>query len=167
MKSGYIRTLFAFLLLLPIWASADLLLGRVVGVADGDTVTVLDAAKVQYKIRLMGIDAPEKKMPYGQRAKEHLSTLVFGKQVRVEYHKQDKYGRIVGKVAVDGLDANLAQIKAGLAWHYKQYEREQSETDQQVYANAEAEARDERAGLWADPTPVPPWDWRKQQRRKD
>ena len=96
--------------------------GRVVGVADGDTVTVLDASRQQHKIRLMGIDAPEKRMPYGNRSKQSLSDLIFDRQVQVEYNKKDRYGRTVGKIIVDGVDANLAQIKAGMAWHYKQYQ---------------------------------------------
>jgi len=166
-KSGYIRTLFIVMLLLSGQSSADLLRGRVVGVADGDTVTVLNVSNVQHKIRLMGIDAPEKKMPYGQRSKEHLSQLVFGKQVAVEYHKKDRYGRIVGKIEVNGSDANLGQIQAGMAWHYKQYEREQPEEDRRVYSMAEMDAHNARAGLWAAPDPVPPWDWRKQQRSRD
>lgn len=138
--------------------------GRVVGVADGDTVTVLDAEKVQHKIRLSGIDAPEKKQPFGQRSKESLSDLVFSKSVTVETDKRDKYGRNVGKVLVDGIDANLEQVKRGLAWHYKQYQREQSPTDQQSYAAAEIEARAAKLGLWRDPEKVPPWEFRHKKK---
>lgn len=141
-------------------AYADILNGRVVGVADGDTVTVLDASNTQFKIRLMGIDAPEKKMPYGNRSKQSLSDLVFNRQVQVEYSKKDRYGRTVGKIIVDGVDANLAQIKAGMAWHYKQYQREQSEVDRAAYAQAEDDARAAKRGLWTDADPVPPWEWR-------
>ena len=141
--------------------------GRVVGVADGDTVTVLDASRQQHKIRLIGIDAPEKKMPYGNRSKQSLSDLIFDRQVQVEYNKKDRYGRTVGKIIVDGVDANLAQIKAGMAWHYKQYQREQSVEDRDTYAQAEVEARASKRGLWKDADPVPPWDWRKQQKKKD
>ena len=135
--------------------------------ADGDTVTVLDAAHQQHKIRLMGIDAPEKKMPWGNRSKQSLSDLVFNHQVQIEYSKKDKYGRTVGKIIVDGVDANLAQIKAGMAWHYKQYQREQSVADRAAYAQAEEEARASKRGLWKDTDPVPPWDWRKRQKNKD
>lgn len=162
------RILFlAALLLFANATAADTLLGRVVGVTDGDTVTVLDATNTQFKIRLMGIDAPEKKMAFGQKSKEHLSDLVFNKQVEVEYSKRDKYGRTVGKILVEGVDANLEQVKAGLAWHYKQYQREQSPDDQLSYAQAEEQARAETRGLWYDADPTPPWDWRKQQRNKD
>ena len=147
--------------------NAEILSGRVVGVADGDTVTVLDASNTQYKIRLMGIDAPEKKMPYGNRSKQSLSDMVFDKQVQVEYSKKDKYGRTVGKIIVEGVDANLAQIKAGMAWHYKQYQREQSVEDRAAYAQAEGDARASRRGLWKDADSVPPWDWRKRQKKID
>jgi endonuclease YncB( thermonuclease family) len=146
---------------------AEMLNGRVVGVADGDTVTVLDASRQQHKIRLMGIDAPEKKMPFGNRSKQSLSDLVFDRQVQVEYNKKDRYGRTLGKIIVDGVDANLAQIKAGMAWHYKQYQREQSVEDRAAYAQAEEEARASKRGLWKDAGPVPPWEWRKQQKKKD
>ena len=93
--------------------------GKVVGVTDGDTIKVLDASLVQRNVRLSGIDAPEKRMPFGQRSMESHSDLVFGKQVQVEGDKEDRYGRLVGKVLVNGRDANLAQVKAGMAWHYR------------------------------------------------
>lgn len=146
---------------------ADTIQGRVVSIADGDTVTVLDATNTQWKIRLMGIDAPEKKMPFGQRSKDNLSDLVFNKQVSVEYSKQDRYGRTVGKILFNGIDANLEQIKAGMAWHYKQYQREQSPNERVIYTEAEEMARAGRKGLWIDAEPTPPWDWRKQQKNKE
>lgn len=149
----------ALLLSLPSWA--DILKGRVVGISDGDTVTVLDASKTQFKIRLQGIDAPEKKQAFGNKSKEVLSTWLFNNQVTVEYSKKDKYGRILGKILVDGIDANLEQIKSGMSWHYKKYQNEQSENDRNLYAQAEAQAQEEKRGLWADPDPVPPWEWRK------
>lgn len=103
---------------------------------------------------------PEKAQPCGQRSKEHLSQSVFGKQVAIETNKTDKYGRKVGKILVNGVDANLEQVRAGLAWHCKEYAREQSATDRDTYARAEAAARATRVGLWNDARPVPPWDWR-------
>ena len=102
-------------------AMAATLVGRVVGVADGDTVTVLDSANQQFKIRLAGIDAPEKRQAFGQRSKQSLSVMVMGRDVRVEYQGRDRYGRIVGKVLVEGMDARLAQVRSGMAWHYKKY----------------------------------------------
>ena len=139
---------------------ADTLLGKVISVADGDTITILDDTQTQHKIRLTGIDAPEKKQPFGQRSKQSLSDLVFAKTVTVETNKVDKYKRNVGKVLVDGLDANLVQVQRGFAWHYKAYEREQSTIDRKAYAVAESEARAARRGLWADSEPVPPWEFR-------
>lgn len=155
------------LILLSATVAADTFQGRVVSIADGDTVTVLDASQTQHKIRLMGIDAPEKKQPFGQHSKQHLSDLVFNKQVSVEYSKQDRYGRTVGKVLVNGVDANLEQVKAGMAWHYKAYQREQSAGDRVAYARAEEQAREGRLGLWFDSDPTAPWDWRREQKDKD
>lgn len=106
-------------------ALADLYTGRVVAISDGDTLTVLDAEKVQHKVRLSGIDAPEKRQPFGNVSRQHLADLLFGRDVAVEYHKVDRYGRQLGKVLVADVDANLAQVSAGLAWHYMHYEREQ------------------------------------------
>ncbi len=167
MKPHFTRILLLVApLMLASASTADTLHGRVVGVSDGDTVTVLDATNTQFIIRLMGIDAPEKKQAFGNISKEHLSGLVFNKPVAVEYTKQDKYGRTVGKITINGVDANLEQIIAGLAWHYKKYQREQSEADRTIYAQAEEEARVTKRGLWFDTDPAPPWDWRKQQKHK-
>ncbi|MHB9100772.1 MAG: thermonuclease family protein [Sulfuricella sp.] len=134
--------------------------GNVVGVADGDTITVLDADKVQHKIRLTGIDAPEKKQPFGNRSKQSLSDMVFSKIVSVETVKRDRYGRELGKVLAGGMDVNLEQVRAGLAWHYKAYERTQSAMDRQAYADTENEAKAAKRGLWVDADPMPPWEWR-------
>lgn len=146
--------------LLPAAARAELLEGLVVAVADGDTLTVLDDAKTQHRIRLSGIDAPERRQPFGTVSRQHLADAVFQRRVVVEFGKTDRYGRLVGKVLLDGEDECLAQITAGLAWHYKQYQREQSPEDRQTYAAAEDAARAARLGLWRDPDPVPPWEWR-------
>lgn len=141
-------------------AVASTLVGKVIGVLDGDTIEVLDSDKVPRRVRLAGIDAPEKAQPFGQRSKQNLSDLVFGKHVEVDGSKIDKYGRTVGKVLVSGADANLAQVKTGFAWHYKQYASEQNAVDRALYAHAEDEARGSRVGLWRDPKPMAPWDWR-------
>ena len=146
--------------LLALPSQAELISGRVVHVADGDTVTVLDASKVQHKIRLAGIDAPEKSQAYGERSRESLAELVANRMVIVDTDKQDRYGRRVGKVLVAGKDVNVEQIRRGLAWFYRHYERELSDTDRQGYDRAEEEARVYRRGLWADPNPVPPWEFR-------
>jgi endonuclease YncB( thermonuclease family) len=138
----------------------------VVGVSDGDTVTLLDGLRAQHRIRLAGIDAPEKTQPYGDASKRHLSSMVFGKTVRVEFEKHDHYGRVVGKIMQDGHDASLEQLRVGLAWHYKQYQREQSSEDRSAYAEVEQEAQQAQAGLWRDPAAVAPWTWRLEQRAK-
>ena len=136
------RKIFACLLLaLACAAHAETITGRVVGVADGDTLTVLDADKVQHKIRLAGIDAPEKKQAFGNRSKESRSDLAFGKAVEVETEKRDRYGRQIGKVLVNGRDANLVQIERGMAWFYRQYQREQSINDRRLYEAAEDAAK--------------------------
>ena len=142
------------------FASADTLTGRVVRVTDGDTIVILDSANVQYKIRLKGIDAPERGQPFGSRSRENLSRLVAGRFVTIDYDKKDRYGRIVGIVKVDDVDACLQQIDDGLAWHYKKYEKGQTAPDRVRYSSGEIEARENRRGLWVDPAPVPPWEWR-------
>ncbi len=91
------------------------------GIADGDTLTILDTSNQQHRIRLYGIDAPEKKQPFGSRSKQNLAALAFAKHAVVEWTKPDRYGRIIGKVIVDGQDVGLRQIEAGLAWWYRKY----------------------------------------------
>jgi endonuclease YncB( thermonuclease family) len=124
--------------------------GKVVGVSDGDTLIVLTPEKQQIKVRLAEIDAPEKSQAYGQRSKQSLSDLVFGKQVRVKQQDRDRYGRVVGRVYVGSLDINAEQVKRGMAWVYRKYAR-----DQALYA-LERQARGAKRGLWADPHAIPP-----------
>ena len=158
-------------------AHAEMLSGHVVGVTDGDTITVLDIERRQHKIRLAGIDAPERAkndedegQPFGQRSKENLARLVFKKEVRVDWTKRDRFKRIVGKVWVQPpdcptcpmtLDAGHAQITVGLAWWYRKYAKEQPPADRGAYSFSETEARAKRVGLWQDPEPIPPWEWRR------
>ena len=145
-------------------ALAATLAGRVVGVSDGDTVTVLTAENRQFKIRLSGIDAPEKKQPFGAYAKETLARQLFDQQVVIEWSKTDRYGRIIGKIEVDGVDANLEQIREGSAWVYTQYLRELPAEDRKLYLEAERQAKSERRGLWRDNEPESPWQWRRELR---
>lgn len=145
-------------------AYADVLSGRVVGVADGDTITVLDSTNTQHKIRLGGIDAPEKKQAFGNVSKKSLSDLVFNKNVDVEWRKVDRYGRKVGKVMVNEEDINLEQINRGLAWFYKKYKGELEHEDRITYEQAQQEAEANQVGLWIDQSPIPPWDFRKNQK---
>lgn len=161
----FASALFLFATLLAAQCvQADTIEGRVVGIIDGDTITVLDSSNRQYKIRFAGIDAPEKSQPYGQEAKEYLSDLVFNRQVTVETEKVDRYLRPVGKVLVEGRDTNLAMVVAGYAWHYKKYQAEQSPDDRLLYDSAEKEARAARRGLWEDPDPIPPSEWRARKK---
>ena len=143
---------------------ADILDGRVIGVADGDTITLLDSTNTQYKVRLSGIDAPEKKQQFGQVAKQSLSDLVYDKTVQVDWSKHDRYGRTVGKVLLNKQDVNLEQVKRGLAWHYKKYQKEQPFEDRLTYIQAQEAAIQGKLGLWVEPEPIAPWDWRKANR---
>lgn len=159
-------TFFLISLLACSPVQAGIIAGTVVRITDGDTVVVLGANKVQYKIRLVGIDAPEKKQAYGQKSKENLSDLVAGKFVVVEYDKLDRYKRVLGKILLNSKDMNLEQVESGMAWHYKKYQKEQSQSDRMQYSEAEVDARNAKRGLWYDPDPIPPWDYRKLKKPK-
>jgi len=135
--------------------------GTIVGVADGDTVTLLDASKTQHRIRLDGIDAPERTQPYGQRARQSLADLAHGRTAHADCPKVDRYGRAVCRVIVDGVDIGFEQIRRGFAWHYVKYAHEQRQSDRASYALAEHEARLAQTGLWSFSDPTPPWDYRR------
>ena len=156
----------SILALLPLWfpVNADYLRCpcKVVKVLDGDTVHVLDQSKTKHKIQLAGIDAPEEKQTYGKKSSNNLKRLVAGKNVEVEYFKRDRYGRIIGKLIKDSQDINLLQVKQGYAWHYKNYQADQSQLDRVLYTSAEEEARKKTIGLWASPA-IPLWDFRRKQ----
>ena len=139
--------------------------GIVVGVSDGDTVTVLDHQQVQHRIRLLGIDAPEKNQPFGKVAKQVLSDRIFNQEVAVHTTGIDRYKRTLGKIVLNGVDQNLALIQEGVAWHYAHYSKNQFPGDAATYADAERTARQNQIGLWRDPKPTPPWDWRRSRRR--
>ena len=154
------KSLLFLVLCLATCVHAVELRGKVVGVSDGDTVTVLDAERRQYKVRLAGIDAPEKAQAFGQASKTSLSDQIFGREVAVTWDKRDRYGRIIGKISVDRQDVCLEQIRRCMAWHYKQYARAQTPDDRGSYAEAEVAARAARVGLWQDVSSVAPWKWR-------
>lgn len=165
-KNDFNRALLAIALtVLAPSSHADTLTGRVVGIADGDTLTLLDATNTQHKIRLAGIDSPEKGQAFGQACKQSLSDLAYNRIVAVETSKLDRYGRMIGKVLVNGQDVNLEQVRRGCGWHYKKYQNEQSLDDRLSYNAAEESARAGKVGLWADNEPVPPWEWRKARRK--
>ena len=146
-----------FFAVLPPVVSAELY-GRVVGISDGDTITVL-AQSVPHKIRLSGIDCPEKSQAYGQVAKEFTAAHCFGKDVKVEYSAYDKYRRIIGEVILpDGQNLSDLLLENGYAWWYRRYS-----TDEQRH-ELEDNARRLRMGLWSDSEPLPPWDYRKARR---
>ncbi|MEP6608102.1 MAG: thermonuclease family protein [Burkholderiaceae bacterium] len=145
-------------------ASGAELDGTIVRVADGDTVTLLDAGKTQHRIRLDGIDAPERTQPYGQRARQSLVALAHGRAARAECPKVDRYGREVCRVVVDGVDVGLEQIRRGFAWHYLKYAHEQRADDRSSYARAETQARAAHSGLWSFSDPTPPWEYRRLQK---
>ena len=169
------QTLIVLVLLLPLSVWGNTLEGKVIKVADGDTVTIVDDKGDNHRIRLGGLDAPEKDQPYGSESTKNLEWLVYDKLVTVEYEKRDRYGRVIGKVLVNPqgdvfclaidcvrkVDAGLEQIKAGLAWHYKKYQKEQSREDRKLYSKAEREARKQKVGLWFDDEPTTPWVWRR------
>jgi endonuclease YncB( thermonuclease family) len=147
--------------------------GKVVAVTDGDTIKILDANRVQHKIRLTGIDAPEKAQPFGNASRKNLASMVAGRDVRIETVKNDRYGRVLGKVWVQPhdcpgcaktLNANLAQLLSGMAWWYQDYAKDQSPEDRQRYESAVIEARSRKLGLWSEPGAIPPWTWRRGQR---
>ena len=137
--------------------------GRVVGVPDGDSLVVLDADRREHRVRLAGIDAPEKGQRFSNRARDNLGAMVRRQQVVVIWHKRDNYDRLVGVVYLDDREINLEQLRAGYAWWYRAYALEQSQDARASYERAEIEARQERRGLWLDANPVPPWAWRRAQ----
>lgn len=132
--------------------------GRVVGVSDGDTITVL-VEKTQVKVRLVEIDAPEKAQAFGNRSKQSLSDLCFGTTATVVEKSKDRYGRTLGRVYCRGVDANAEQLRRGMAWVYDKYA-----TDRSLYS-VQAEAKASRRGLWTDAQPTPPWEHRRNKKQ--
>ena len=148
------------LLATPVVAADATLHLRVVGVHDGDTLPGLNDQKEQVKVRLDTIAAPELGQPFGRASKKALSDKVFGKDVVVTVKTKDKYGRTVGHVLIDKRDINLEMLEEGMAWHYRQYSKNQR------LQQAEDEARAKKKGLWSDPNSVAPWDWRKSEKER-
>jgi len=141
--------------------------GKVINVHDGDTITVLDQDNKKFHIRLQGIDAPELKQEFGAVSQQNLSRMVLGKQVTIVWTKVDKYRRTVGTIMLDGHDVNIEQVKAGMAWHFKKYEDEQTPEDRRTYSAAEQSARAAELGLWKPPSnPTAPGDWRQAVKAK-
>jgi micrococcal nuclease len=145
--------ILSFLLLL-LFLFANTFTAKVIGITDGDSITVLTDKKQQVKIRLEGIDCPELRQDFGNRAKQTTSGLCFKKNVRVKKTGTDRYGRMLAYVYVDNLCVNRELIKLGMAWQYKQYNKDPT------LAKLEAKARKAKVGLWAQKNPEAPWEWR-------
>jgi len=141
-------------LLFAFTASAFEFAGKVVGVADGDTITVLYGKK-EYKIRFQHIDCPESSQAFGTKAKQVLSNKVFGKTVTVRWTEKDRYERILGDIHIGQRWINAEMVNEGMAWHYKFFSKDAT------VAAAEVKARAAKLGIWSQPNPVPPWDFRK------
>jgi endonuclease YncB( thermonuclease family) len=133
--------------------------GKVTSVKDGDTIEVLYQGN-PVRIRLAHVDTPEKGQPYGNNAKQFASDFCFNRVVKiVQTDKPDRYGRLIALVQIDGRTLNLELVRAGLAWHFLKYSKDQT------YAGAEIDARTKKIGLWSQPNPISPWDWRAASRR--
>jgi len=154
-----LTTLLVPLLLAASPAQADVS-ARVVSVHDGDTLTVL-IERHPVRVRLTDIDAPELGQPFGTRSRQSLSELCFGKSAALEVRGQDRYKRTIARVTCAGTDANAEQVRRGYAWTFTRYALAGSP----LYA-LQAEAQAARRGLWTDPSPVPPWDWRRNGRQQ-
>ncbi len=159
-RCGLVGLLLGACLLAPVTAAT--LAGRVVRILDGDTVEVLDNTQHTVRVRLGGIDAPEKSQAFGTQAKQRLADLAGGETVSVAWDKRDRHGRIVGKLTRDGRDLGLQLVREGYAWWYRAFADEQSAGDRVLYDAAEQSARVARRGLWADANPMAPWDYRHQ-----
>jgi len=150
-----LKILFPALLVLIQLCFSYSVTGKVVAVKDGDTIEILNNDQT-YRLRLDGVDCPEKNQAFGQKAKEFTSSLCFGKTVRAEISENDRYGRYISRVYLtDKKSLNEELLKAGMAWHYKEYNRETK------LADMELSAKSRKLGLWADKNPVPPWNFRK------
>lgn len=139
-------------------AESRTVVGKVIGIADGDTITVLDQDKKQHRIRLYGIDCPESGQPYGWAAKTHTARLATGKQAMVNVYDTDRYGRVVGVVTVGSVNVNRSLIESGYAWHYGKYCHASFCSNWQ---ELEGRARKASVGLWSNDDAIPPWEWRK------
>ena len=149
------KTLLPILLLLTFTAQAFEFAGKVVGVSDGDTITVLAAGNKQYRVRLQHIDCPESAQDFGSKAKKALSAKVFGKVVTIRWEEMDRYKRILGDVYVGRQWVNLEMVQEGMAWHYKHYSKDAA------MAAAETKARAAKVGIWSMANPTAPWDFRR------
>lgn len=142
-------------------ATISVITGKVIGISDGDTIKILTEDKQELRIRLNGIDCPEKKQAFGTKAKEFTSDLVFGKNVKVISRGTDRYGRVLGEVILeDGRSLNKELLKNGYAWWYEQYAKKEIDLK-----NLQEQARRDSIGLWKDKEAIAPWEFRKASRQ--
>lgn len=153
--------LILLLSLLPVFCSAQRFSVKVVAISDGDTFTCVNDDNLQLKIRINGIDAPEKKQAFGNKSKELLSSLIFGKRINIDVQSKDGYGRYIAYVySPEGKDVALLMLHEGMAWHFTKYD------NNKVYSDAENVARKAKRGLWSESSPKAPWDFRAQRKKK-
>lgn len=131
---------------------------KVIRVIDGDSIVVLVNEKEQVRVRLEGIDCPEKKQDFGQKARQATADLCMGQEVVIQKTGQDVYGRTLAYVYAGGVNVNKELLKRGLAWHFKRYNKDKE------LAHLEAKARRKKVGLWSQPNPTPPWEFRKKKK---
>lgn len=155
MKSNFkIKQIILFVSILPIFLLAfD---GKVIKVIDGDTITILTQNKEQIRVRLYGIDAPEKKQAYGDVSKKALSNMIAGKQVEIKEHGRDIYKRVLGAIFLNNVDINAKMVSNGYAWAFIKYSKK--------YVEQEQFARKNKKGLWQDKNAIAPWEFRKLKR---
>lgn len=149
------KKLLLIIILFSYSLPAQQVTGKIIKIKDGDTAVLLTQNKEQINIRLNGIDAPEKSQNYGQKSKQYLSDLIFGKQVGVKTHGSDIYGRVLGDIFLSGRNINYEMVRNGYAWMYRKY------TNDKNLDKLELEAKSAKRGLWADPHAIPPWDYRR------
>ena len=150
--------LIILIALFSLSAQTEIIRGKVIKIADGDTLTLLTDSNKKIKIRLAGIDTPERKQSFGNTAKNALAKLVFHKKILIEKQTKDRYGRTIGVVFLNNKNVNNELVRQGMAWVYKKY------TDNKILYELEAQAKTRRIGLWADANPIAPWDWRRGKR---
>ena len=159
---------FVIIFILTIYSVRADFTAKVQRVVDGDTVHVVNKAGKKFKVRLTGIDAPEKNQPYGLASTYKLTELLINKWVLLKskpdngnLYSIDRYNRVLAKVILDGRDINLAQVSSGYAWHFKRYQKQQSSSDREAYKDAELNAKKNKLGLWKEKKPIAPWNWRR------
>ena len=157
----YLILLASILILAAGPARAEVISGFITAITDGDTIQLRDGNRQFHSIRIEGIDAPEKTQPFGVKSQANMGRLAFNKNAVADCPRRDRYGHLVCKVTVNGVDVGLQQLADGMAWWYRKYARDQSPEDRASYGRAETMAKLRRLGLWAGPTPMPPWEWRQ------